>query len=187
MIQDSQENIQHEKEILQTRAMEYEKKLSDKPASTTSAKRSACHNPLKCIDHENRQKDVWLPENTQCNLCVKFSTATTTLKSNILPRNEGVLNLLLSMKAKSTGKNSNSEYKVAVIVYNQWIFCNVYPASLQTVECKVWDMFEEYDAVKKFSTISDAYWKNCTPFLQKLSKLFDVVASKDRRKTCEQV
>ena len=198
--EEDEENVRADMVVLKTRAKEYQKDpggTSSNPISSPpSTKKSTRNNMIKCQDHANEPDNTWTSVNTDCKLCFKFSIVDSLKlqldykneKFVVLPRVGDVLSFLLTKKLNSVGKrNTNNECETSVMVCNQWIFCNVYPASLRTVERKVGILYEEYRAIKKFSKKSQSYWEKCTPFLKKMSELFDVVASKCRREICEEV
>ena len=171
---ETEEDIRKEKPLLETRAKEYEK-IQKKLLEQSTARQ----NIIKCKIHEGGSNDHWLAENTECKLCLKIGH-DTTFKPGLLPRTEEVLSARVSVI--QTGEQTNWSSLVATMVCNTWKSCNVYPMSLRTVECDITSLYDEYRAIKKYSRKSDAYWSKCTPFLEKMSTLFNVVASEDRRK-----
>ena len=92
----------------------------------------------------------------------------------IAARTVDVLNLLLTTKNglwHDTKWNGGDVYvECAQLVTLTWLNCNVYPSSLKTVKKRLYDLFEEYGAIKKYSKKSAAYWSKCTHFLQNIRK-----------------
>ena len=181
---ETEDDIRNEKSLLETRRKEYERSQTKHSEQGTAKKKSARHNIIKCKIHEDGKNDHWLAENTECKLCLKIGHVTT-FKPGLLPRTEEVLSARFSVI--QSGEQTNWASLVATMVCNIWISCNVYPMSLRTVEREISSLYDEYRAIKKYSKKSEAYWSKCTPFLEKMSTLFNVVASEERRKLCEGV
>ena len=95
--------------------------------------------------------------------------------------------MILTKKSASSGQHTDVIRDVAELISLQWIDCNVYPMPLRTVEHHVQQLFDMYAGLKTFSRKSDTYWSKCTPFPISLNNLFDVAATDDYPKICENV
>ena len=63
----------------------------------------------------------------------------------------------MTKKAQNTSKKVNSFYECAIIVTLNWIYCNIYPASIWTVEHKIEGFFKKCCKIKKFTKKSDTF------------------------------
>ena len=77
-----------------------------------------------------------LDENPQCLSCINFESLQT-LKSGVTPRNCNLISFLITKRAQNTSEKVNSLYECVIIVTLQWIYCNIYPASIWRVEYKI--------------------------------------------------
>ena len=63
----------------------------------------------------------------------------------------------MEKKAQNTSKKVNSFYECAIIVTLNWIYCNIYPASIWTVEHKIAGFFKKCCKIKKFTKKSGTF------------------------------
>ena len=185
----SESDSSHESDfhILHTRSTSYRttQQNSQSPSSTASSssnnqKKTNRLTFLKCTEHDDDNKNTWTSMHSNCRDCTRFTNLLDGLKVNVLPRTVDVLNLLLTTKNglwHDTKWNGGDVYvECAQLVTLTWLNCNVYPSSLKTVKKRLYDLFEEYGAIKKYSKKSAAYWSKCTHFLQKITELFSIQA-----------
>ena len=153
---------------------------SNTPSSSKKVKEavSGRHNCLKCYEHEDSNKNIWTSIHSTCKLCTRFSIVSE-LKESVLPRTVDVFNLLLALKDARKGHSSDRDDAIldcAKLLTLRWQSCNVYTISLKSVKKHLNNLFAEYRTITKYSSKSDSYWKKCTPFLEKMSELFDIEA-----------
>ena len=179
-----EDSIEIDFQILQTRQSQYQHlpvapEQTSKPKKTKNKKSSGRHNSMKCVDHEDENNDAWTAVHSECSLCSRFSSTVNTLKECVLPRTINVLDFLLSVKDERNGHSwygGSAFQECAQILSLRWLSCNVYPLPLRTVARELEKLFKEYRAIRKFGSKSPVYWTKCTPFLQKMSTLFDIEA-----------
>ena len=88
-----------------------------------------------------------------------------------------LINLLLALKDARKRHSSDRDDAIldcAKLLTLRWQSCNVYTISLKSVKKHLNNLFAEYRTITKYSSKSDSYWKKCTPFLEKMSELFDI-------------
>ena len=177
----TEDSLEIDIQILKTRKSEYHD-LTPSQISNNSKKTKKTsvrqNNIIKCKEHEDNNKNTWTTIHSDCKLCTRFSTVDT-LKECVLPRYVDVLNLILSLKNENNGRSwygCSVFQECAQIVSLRWISCNVYPSSLRTVARSLEGLFDEYRTIRKYTNKSPAYWEKCSPFLQKMSHLFDIQA-----------
>ena len=170
-----------------------------KDCSISEAKQSAhgqsCSTPIpkkkipnrqnffKCHVHEDNNRNTWSSVHSDCQKCTRFSTAAV-LKECVLPRKIDALNLVLTLKDTRIGRPKCTDvyFECSKLIAQRWLSCNVYPMSMRSIKLYLVALFEEYRAIKKFTSKSEAYWQRCTPFLNKMNELFDVQADKKLQK-----
>ena len=180
--------------ILKTRASEFSRNLSSSsqpsPAGDTKKKgtRKRKESIIKCREHHDTDSsNAWSALNSNCDNCFKYFQLSE-VKHGVLPRVLDAVNLVLSKKAEAAVSQTKSPIRESAIVISlQWVRCNVYLLPLSTVERRLSVLFDEYSAIKKFSSKSEGYWMKATPFLLKLKNLFDIPASDSYRKLCEAI
>ena len=106
---------------------------------------------------------MWLGGNAQCLSCINFEWLQT-LKPGVPSRNCNVFSSLMTTIAQNIRKKENSFYECAIIVTLKWIYCDMYPASIWTVEQEIEGLFKKCYEIKKFT-------KKSGTSLQKSSKL----------------
>ena len=178
--------------ILQTRSAEYVYQPSPVSTSSTADSKkiipkkktsSSRQNFIKCREHEDNNKNIWTSVHSDCHLCTRFTTVGE-LKECVLPRTIDALNLLIALKGRQIGEHwfkGDAFLECSRLISLRWLSCNVYPQSLISVQKHLNDLFEEYRGVRKYSTKSQSYWDKCIPFLQKMTKLFDIQADETRQ------
>ena len=158
--------------ILKTRASEFSRNLSSSsqpsPAGDTKKKgtRKRKESIIKCREyHDTDSSNAWSALNSNCDNCFKY-VQLSEVKHGVLPRVLDAVNLVLSKKAEAAVSQTKSPIRESAIVISlQWVRCNVYPLPLSTVERRLSVLFDEYSAIKKFSSKSEGYWMKATPFL----------------------
>ena len=97
----------------------------------------------------------------------------------MLIRYTPIPNLLFMLKDASQGNCSDQEDAVsyvAKVVTLKWHSYNVYTISLKSVKNHLNSLFEESQAIYKYSLKSESHWGKCTPFLIKMNDLSDMQA-----------
>ena len=118
--------------FLVTRTSEYREVAETILSTNTSAptpvrhpkmlpKRNAVYN--KCRDHcpitrASKKTDVWTDLNSQCSSCIKYEIREE-FRSGILPRQKEILEYLLTIKMKLTGKHVDNSREVAMDLKRQ--------------------------------------------------------------------
>lgn len=54
-----------------------------------------------------------------------------------------------------------------------WVYCNIFPASIENIEGNVKSLYDKYTNRGKFSKGSLAYWDKCKQFLKDGNQLFN--------------
>ena len=184
----SDDSLESDVNILQTRASQYlQQPLSSPTAAEASKtkkipkKKSGRQNAIKCRQHEDNNKNTWTSINSDCRHCTRF-TMVDELKECVLPRTVDVLNLLITLKDNNKGCASwyvDAFYECAQLISMRWLGCNVYPSPLFKIKRHLDELFiKEYCAIKKYSSKSESYWNQCSPFLGKITNLFDIQTEK---------
>ena len=173
-----------QKEILVTRAGEYQRHLeSVKSGETSSRKRTRAlkSRQYKCKLHHN--SNPWADENSSCNSCIRY-VHRESLPNGILPGVKHVLEYIMTLKHINTGKHVNTTSICAQDIIMQWVYCNVYATDKRSVEHKIENLLKTVAQLNKFGDRkSDNYWSICTQFLEKQNSLFDIVVDADRKKS----
>ena len=144
----SEENCEFNE--LHTRAAAYQKQLdlSSNTICNSSPQKSARNKVyLKCKIHNPKKKkeDSWCKENEKCKSCVKFNSLDE-FQNGKLPRFKDVLERLLTLKLEQANKgqivrtDSYRETTTEIIIH--WIYCNVYPLSINAVIQRVKNFFD---------------------------------------------
>ena len=76
-----------------------------------------------------------------CKTCIKYEYRDS-IDYGILPTGKEVLELLHTLKGSNHGKHKNSSYECSVQLILQWIYCNVYPCSINAVIYRI-DVMEK--------------------------------------------
>ena len=162
--------------ILRTRAKEYEKDLNQVVSTPIpkSKKKPQIILFIKCSDHVGTSFKSMLDENAQYLSCIKFESVQT-LKPGVVPRNCNVISFLMTGTAQNNSKKVNSFYECAIIVTLKWVFCNIYPASIWTVECKIEGLFKMCGKIKKFAKKSCIYPQKSSKLLSIQRNFFDLI------------
>ena len=119
---------------------------------------------MKCRDHcpitrASKKTDVWTDFNSQCSSCIKFEIREK-FHSSILPRQKEILEYLLTIKMKLTGKHVDNSREVAMDLKLHWIYCNVYPLTVNAIKKRNDSIFDEYTYLMRVSNDKkkDTYW-----------------------------
>ena len=185
---------------LQTRAKSYNTSpnlLQSPPTSTANSSRASSryNNYLKCITHcpRSRKGDRWLKENDSCNSCVTFNSGFSEFSNGKLPRNKDIIERLIYIKSQRSGKKDkrgqiDCEREVALDVCLHWIYCNVYPLSVEQVTRKLQSLYSSYSYIRYYddSRKKETYWKKYDDFVNQLKSLFDIPTAKSHRIKQEQ-
>ena len=177
--------------FLVTRASEYREVAETIPSTNTSAptpvrhpkmlpKRNAVYN--KCRDHcpitrASKKTDVWTDLNSQCSSCIKYEIREE-FRSGILPRQKEILEYLLTIKMKLTGKHVDNSREVAMDLKLQWVYCNVYPLTVNAIKEKIDSIFDEYTYLMKVPNDKkkDTYWNRYSVFINNQTSICDIIA-----------
>ena len=162
-----------EEKFLTQRYEEYCIKLLEDQNVSGSSKMLGRNKFLLCKEHENDKK--WSEVNGQCQHCVKY-TNLEVIDGGLLSRGEDVMNRLLTLKAKNSGRQVNNEFECAAELFCHWIHCNVYPKTMQAIAERIKTMFTMYGDLKRSTnkTKTDAYWEKYIEFMKTQTSLFDV-------------
>ena len=193
-------SIEEEFEILVTRASEYVRCTEDSASSSTPVaqkklsllKRNSVY--LKCEQHclktcDKTKGDTWTDVNTNCRSCIKFDSAGE-FRNGILPRAKEVLECLLTTRVKHSGVHSfDHSREVAIKLKLHWIYCNVYPWTINSIKRHIDSMLKEYRYLCRIPNEKkkETYWKRYTNFVKEQSLMFDIIASPDNIKTQEEL
>ena len=90
---------------------------------------------------------------------------------------------MIATKDKNNPNKSNdiknayiTVHEIAMDIYLEWVFCNVYPQSCVNIRRKLNALFDEYTRLKDYVHTKKkiAYWNDYKKFIASLSSLFDV-------------
>ena len=134
--------------------------------------RSLSYNKSK---QENRY--IWTDLNSQCSSCIKYEIREE-FRSGILPRQKEILEYLLAIKMKLTGKHVDNSREVAIDLKLQWIYCNVYPLTVNAIKKRIDSIFDEYTYLMKVSNNKkkDTYWNRYSVFINNQTSICDIIA-----------
>ena len=139
-----------------TRAHEYQYQ-KDNPLKSPPTKRKSPlpkrnSTYLKCKAHisTTQKNDKWGQENTNCSSCLKYEIREEFC-SGMLPLEKEVLEYLLTLKSKQSGKQQDNENLVSKDIKLHWVYCNVYTTSLRNIKRKVDSIVQSYNYFKKIS------------------------------------
>ena len=120
--------------------------------------------------------------NDNCVSCIKFDHFEA-FPPGKLPRTKTVLEYMIATKDKNNPNKSNdiknayiTVHEIAMDIYLEWVFCNVYPQSCVNIRRKLNALFDEYTRLKDYVHTKKkiAYWNDYKKFIASLSRLFDV-------------
>lgn len=74
----------------------------------------------------------------------------------VLPKNCNVISFLKTKRAQNDSRKVNSFRESAIIVKLKWIYCNIDPAPIQTVVCKIEGLLKMRHDIEKFTKKSGA-------------------------------
>ena len=134
--------------------------------------RSLSYNKSK---QENRY--IWTDLNSQCSSCIKYEIREE-FRSGILPRQKEILEYLLTIKTKLTGKHVDDSREVVMDLKLQWIYCNVYPLTVNAIKKRIDSIFDEYTYLMKVSNNKkkDTYWNRYSVFINNQTSICDIIA-----------
>ena len=97
--------------------------------------------------------------NSHGSSCIKYGIQEE-FHSSILPGQKEILEYLLTIKMKLTGKHVDNSREVAMDLKLQWIYCNVYPLTVNVIKKRIDSIFDEYIYLMKVSNDkkNDTYW-----------------------------
>ena len=97
--------------------------------------------------------------NSHGSSCIKYGIREE-FHSSILPGQKEILEYLLTIKMKLTGKHVDNSREVAMDLKLQWIYCNVYPLTVNVIKKRIDSIFDEYIYLMKVSNDkkNDTYW-----------------------------
>ena len=137
---------------------------------------------MKCRDHcpitrASKKTDVWTDFNSQCSSCIKFEIREK-FRSSILPRQKEILEYLLTIKMKLTGKHVDNSREVAMDLKLHWIYCNVYPLTVNAIKKRNDSIFDEYTYLMRVSNDKkkDTYWNWYSLFINNQISICDIIA-----------
>ena len=81
----------------------------------------------------------------------------------------------MAKKAQNTSKKVNSFYECAIIVTLKRIYCNIYPASIWTVEHKIKGLFKKCCEIEKFKKKIGTYLQKSNNSVSIQRNLFDII------------
>jgi len=188
------EEEQEQLEFLKTRATVYQRhndlELTDSLTTVRKTKRNA--NFMLCRNHcpTGKEKIAW--DNSihgACNSCMKFEMREH-LPNGVLPKSKVVLEYLISLRLQNDGihgYNSFRETSISLVLH--WIFCNIYPLTINGVSKKIESMFTEYKFLKNYVNAKkgEKYWNRYEVFTKQQNDLFDIISSDERKKVQEKL
>ena len=164
-------DVLSDKNVLVKRALE-------NTSSTTSKQRKLRpqNKFLLCKDHYISPDEKW-KENIHgaCEKCFKYRIRET-LPNGHLPNGHEVLEYLFTLRSRNNGRQINNTRLVTQDLCLHWIYCNVYPASIRSVEYSVEKLAGEYDRIKKWAKKTDQYWQNFDKFCANQQSVLDIIA-----------
>ena len=79
---------------------------------------------------------------------------------------------------KLTGKHVDNSREVAIDLKLQWIYCNVYPLTVNAIKKRIDSIFDEYTYLMKVSNNKkkDTYWNRYSVFINNQTSICDIIA-----------
>ena len=79
---------------------------------------------------------------------------------------------------KLTGKHVDNSREVAMDLKLQWIYCNVYPLTVNAIKKRIDSIFDEYTYLMKVSNNKkkDTYWNRYSVFINNQTSICDIIA-----------
>ena len=156
------------------------KYINSSSTSKKAAKRNTVY--MKCRDYcaitrASKKTDVWTDLNSQCSSCIKYEI-WEKFHSSILPRQKEILEYLLTIKMKLTGKHVDNSREVAMDLKLHWIYCNVYPLTVNAIKKRNDSIFDEYTYLMRVSNDKkkDTYWNWYSLFINNQISICDIIA-----------
>ena len=165
-----------------------DEQISSTPSSNPSKKQRRPTLPqrntiyINCKDHA----DSGFATAKSCFICWAYESRTD-FKNGLLPRGSDVLDLLITERYTNKGKNIVVSRLCAEKLCLQWIYCNVYPLSVPTVNRKIDELHELYRKLQKFKSKSQGYWTTHEQLFGILNSLFDVIGHSAQIKSQEKL
>ena len=115
--------------------------------------------------------------NSRSSSCIKYEIREE-FRSGILPRQKEILEYLLIIKIKLTGKHVDNSREVAMDLKLQWIYCNVYPLTVNAIKQRIDSIFDEYTYLMEVSNDEkkDTYWNRYSVFINNQPSTCDIIA-----------
>ena len=114
--------------------------------------------------------------NSLCISCITYEIREE-FRSGILPRQKEILEYLLTIKTKLTGKHVDDSREVAMDLKLQWIYCNVYPLTVNAIKKRIDSIFDEYTYLMQVSNDKkkDTYWNQYSVFVNNQPSICDII------------
>ena len=79
---------------------------------------------------------------------------------------------------KLTGKHVDNSREVAIDLKLQWIYCNVYPLTVNAIKKRIDSIFDEYTYLMQVSNDKkkDTYWSQYSVFVNNQPSICDIIA-----------
>ena len=79
---------------------------------------------------------------------------------------------------KLTGKYADNSREVAMDLKLQWIYCNVYPLTVNAIKKRTDSIFDEYTYLMKVSNDKkkDTYWNQYSVFINNQTSICNIIA-----------
>ena len=89
-----------------------------------------------------------------------------------------ILEYLLTIKMKLTGKHVDNSSEVAMDLKLKWIYCNIYPLIVNAIKKRIYSIFDEYLYLIKMSNDKkkDTYWNQYFVFINNQTSICDIIA-----------
>jgi hypothetical protein len=185
-VEELSDEIKHNFDILVTRAASYFKPDTSSLPAPPDSNQTPSGSGGNVKPKSNRGKNFFLckihyeeigkwscePRCAGCTDCIIYKSRPH-FRNGLLPQGIEVMEYLITQRFTNWGKQFDNIKSSSKDLILQWIFCNVYPIGLFAVEAEIRKMDDEYQKLKKMSSMESVSCKMV------INKNLDLLMSRD--------